>query len=36
MTSYGIEPPAPKIGMGLITTGDDVTITFEWSTAKAQ
>jgi polyisoprenoid-binding protein YceI len=36
MTSYNIKPPAPKIAMGLITTGDDVTITFEWMTAKAQ
>ncbi len=36
MTAFGVKPPAPKIGMGLITTGDDVTITFDWLTAKAQ
>ena len=33
MTSYGIKPPAPSIGLGLIKTGDDVTLTFEWKTA---
>lgn len=33
MTSYGIKPPAPKIALGLITTGDDVKITFDWLTA---
>ncbi len=35
MTSFKIEPPCPKIGLGLIKTGDDVTITFEWLTAKS-
>jgi polyisoprenoid-binding protein YceI len=34
MTSFGIEPPAPKIAGGLITTGDDVKLSFEWLTAK--
>jgi len=34
MTSFGIQPPAPKIALGLISTGDDVKITFEWLTAK--
>ena len=35
MTSFNIKPPEPKIGLGLIKTGDDVTITFDWMTAKA-
>lgn len=34
MTEYGVEPPAPKIlGMPTISTGDEVTLTFEWLTA---
>ena len=33
MTSFGIVPPAPKVALGLISTGDDVKITFEWLTA---
>jgi polyisoprenoid-binding protein YceI len=36
MTSFNVTPPAPKIGLGLITTGDDITITFEWMTAKPE
>ncbi|MGV3771316.1 MAG: YceI family protein [Verrucomicrobiales bacterium] len=35
MTDFGIKPPAPAVGLGLIKTGDDVTISFEWVTAKA-
>jgi len=34
MTSFGIQPPAPKIALGLISTGDDVKLTFEWMTTK--
>jgi len=34
MTSFGIQPPAPKIALGLISTGDDVKLTFEWMTSK--
>ena len=34
MTSFGIQPPAPKVAAGLITTGDDVKLTFDWVTAK--
>ncbi len=30
MTDFKIAPPAPKLAMGLIKTGDDVTIKFEW------
>jgi polyisoprenoid-binding protein YceI len=36
MTAHGITPPAPDIGLGLIKTGDEVTIKFEWVTEKAQ
>jgi polyisoprenoid-binding protein YceI len=32
MTSFGIQPPAPKVALGLISTGDDVKLTFEWVT----
>ncbi len=32
MTSFGIAPPAPKIALGMIKTGDDVKLTFEWVT----
>ena len=34
MTDHGIKPPAPAVGLGLIKTGDEVKITFEWVTAK--
>ena len=34
MTDYNIDPPAPKVALGLIKTGDDVTIDFEWMTEK--
>jgi polyisoprenoid-binding protein YceI len=34
MTEFGIKPPAPEIALGLIKTGDDVKINFEWVTAK--
>jgi polyisoprenoid-binding protein YceI len=33
MTDYGIEPPKPAIGLGLLTTGDDVKLKFEWLAA---
>ncbi len=33
MTSFGLKPPAPSVGLGLIRTGDDVKLTFEWKTA---
>jgi hypothetical protein len=32
MTDFKIEPPAPAIGLGLIKTGDDVKLSFEWLT----
>ena len=34
MTDYGIDPPAPKIALGLITVGDEIDLTFEWHTQK--
>lgn len=34
MTDFGIKPPAPSIGLGLIKTGDDVKLTFEWVVKK--
>lgn len=30
MTDFGIKPPAPSIALGLIKTGDDVKVSFEW------
>ncbi len=33
MTDFKIEPPAPKLAMGLIKTGDEVTIKIDWNVA---
>lgn len=33
MTDFKIEPPAPKLALGLIKTGDAVKIIFEWMVA---
>jgi hypothetical protein len=30
MTDFKVEPPSPKIALGLIKTGDDVKLIFEW------
>jgi polyisoprenoid-binding protein YceI len=30
MTDFKIQPPAPKIALGMIKTGDDVKLIFEW------
>jgi hypothetical protein len=30
MTDFKIDPPAPKIALGLIKTGDDVKVIFDW------
>jgi hypothetical protein len=30
MTAFGITPPAPNIGLGLMKCADDVTVTFDW------
>jgi polyisoprenoid-binding protein YceI len=34
MTDYKVTPPAPSIGLGLIKTGDEVKISFEWLVAQ--
>jgi polyisoprenoid-binding protein YceI len=34
MTDFAISPPSPKMALGLIKTGDDVDITFEWLTKE--
>jgi hypothetical protein len=34
MTDYKIDPPSPKIAMGLIKTGDEVKLIFEWMLAQ--
>lgn len=36
MTDFKIEPPAPKIALGAIKTADDVKLSFEWLTKKAE
>ena len=36
MTDFGMKPPSPSISLGLIKTGDDVKVSFEWVTAKAE
>lgn len=33
MTDFKIEPPAPAVGLGLIKTGDDVKVIFDWMVA---
>lgn len=35
MTDFGIKPPSPAVGLGLIKTADEVDVTFEWLTKKA-
>jgi hypothetical protein len=30
MTDYGVMPPAPNFGLGMMKCGDGVTITFDW------
>src|SRR5688572_24817754 len=36
MTDFGMKPPAPAVGLGLIKTADEVTVTFEWVTTKKE
>src|SRR5262245_10498201 len=36
MTDFGMKPPAPAVGLGLIKTGDEVNVSFEWVTAKSK
>jgi polyisoprenoid-binding protein YceI len=34
MTDFKIDPPAPKIALGMIKTGDEVKIIFDWIVAQ--
>lgn len=34
MTSFKIEPPAPKIALGFIKTGDNVKLIFTWTVVR--
>lgn len=34
MTDYGVVPPAPKLALGAIKTGDEIKITFDWVAAQ--
>jgi hypothetical protein len=34
MSDFKIDPPAPKIAMGMIKTGDEVKIIFDWMVAQ--
>jgi polyisoprenoid-binding protein YceI len=34
MTDFKVEPPSPKIALGLIKTGDDIKLIFEWMLAQ--
>ncbi|MPN38357.1 hypothetical protein SDC9_185881 [bioreactor metagenome] len=36
MSDFKIEPPAPKIGLGLIKTGDPVIVIFDWMVGAAK
>jgi hypothetical protein len=36
MTTFGVQPPSPKIALGTLTTGDDIKITFEWLTKPGE
>jgi polyisoprenoid-binding protein YceI len=31
MTAYGIDPPAPNIGLGMMRCGDDIKIIIDWT-----
>ena len=33
MSQFGISPPAPKFALGLIRTGDEVSVEFDWFVA---
>lgn len=34
MSAFKVEPPAPKLALGMIKTGDDVKIIFDWIVAQ--
>jgi polyisoprenoid-binding protein YceI len=35
MTAYGMKPPAPSFGLGLMKCGDEVKVIFDWNLAKS-
>lgn len=36
MTDYGVTPPAPNIGLGLMKCGDDIKIIIDWTLKKRE
>lgn len=34
MSDFGIEPPAPTVGLGLIKTADEIKLSFDWVVGK--
>jgi hypothetical protein len=36
MTAFGIDPPAPNIGLGLMRCGDDIKIIIDWTLKKRE
>jgi polyisoprenoid-binding protein YceI len=34
MTAFGVKPPSPSVSLGLIKTGDDVKVSFDWLVVK--
>ncbi len=34
MTDFKVKPPSPTLGLGAITTGDDIKVRFDWVVAK--
>ncbi len=34
MTAYGVKPPAPSFGLGLMKCGDEVKVIFDWTLTK--
>ncbi len=34
MTDYGVTPPAPSFGLGLMRCGDKITIIFDWTVVE--
>jgi polyisoprenoid-binding protein YceI len=34
MTSYGVDPPAPNFGLGMMRCGDDIKIIIDWTLLK--
>jgi polyisoprenoid-binding protein YceI len=36
MTAYGVDPPAPNIGLGLMRCGDEINIILDWTLKKRE